>query len=202
MEAMVDTPRRVTDDPRPAPGTAGFDMPVDHWLELFDALAVGSDDAFERLWDIAADRLYAFSMWSTGEPADAADVVSELFARVAEQGEKLRRVTNPRAWILTVTRRLCADVARRRYRRPTDPLESATLLACPDNDPDRTLDARRAEALLARLPPAQRHVVFLHLYADCTFAAVGEILGIPTFTAASRYRRAMRRMRQLLEAPP
>jgi DNA-directed RNA polymerase specialized sigma24 family protein len=45
-------------------------------------------------------------------------------------------------------------------------------------------------------------VLFLHVYADCTFAAIGRILGIPTFTAASRYRRALRRLRQLLEASP
>jgi RNA polymerase sigma-70 factor (ECF subfamily) len=200
MEAMVELSHRDPTGTPPATRPTAFDMPVGDWLELFDALAVGTDDAFERLWDVAADRLHAFAVWSTGEPADAADVVAELFARIAERGDELRRIRNPRAWLLTVTRRLCVDVARRRTRRPTDPLEEATFVAVHGTDPDRAVDARRAEAALARLPAPQRQVVFLHLYADCTFAAIGRILGIPTFTAASRYRRAVRRLRQLLEA--
>jgi len=202
MEAMVDLPGRDVTEPRAAVRADAFDMPAEAWLELFDALAGGGDLPFERLWDVAADRLYAFAAWSTGEPADAADVVAELFARVAAHGERLRNVRNPRAWLLTVTRRLCTDVARRRTRRPTHPIEDATFVAARAPDPDRVLDARRAEAALARLPARQRQVVFLHLYADCTFAAIGRILGIPTFTAASRYRRAVRRLRQILEATP
>jgi RNA polymerase sigma-70 factor (ECF subfamily) len=201
MEAMVELPSRDVTEAAGAPVTGAFDMPVDEWLELFDALAVGADEAFERLWDVAADRLYAFAAWSTGEHTEAADVVAELFARVAAHGERLRRVRNPRAWLLTVTRRLCTDVARRRTRRPVHPLEEATFVAVEVADPDRCVDARRAETALARLPAAQRQVVFLHLYADCTFATIGRILGIPTFTAASRYRRAVRRLRQLLEDP-
>ena len=202
MEAMIELPSREATEPGAAVRINGFDMAVDGWLELFDALAVGDGDAFERLWNMAADRLYAFAAWSTGEPADAADVVAELFARVASHGERLRQVRNPRAWLLTVTRRLCTDVARRRARRPTHSLEEATFVAVPDTDPDRAIDARRAGTALARLPAPQRQVLFLHVYADCTFATIGRILGIPTFTAASRYRRALRRLRQLLEASP
>ncbi len=202
MEAMIEVASRGADGTPRDTRVDTFDMPTDAWLELFDALAGGTDAAFERLWEVAADRLYAFAAWSTGEPTEAADVVAELFTRLAEQGERLRRVTNPRGWLLTVTRRLCTDVARRRRRRPTHPLDEATFVAVHSADPDRVLDARRAESALARLPASQRQVVFLHLYADCTFAAIGRILGIPTFTAASRYRRGLRRLRQLLEASP
>lgn len=202
MEAMVELSQRDPTGTPSATRSTSFDMPVGAWRELFDALALGTDDAFERLWDVAADRLHAFAAWSTGEPADAADVVAELFVRVAERGDELRHIRNPRAWLLTVTRRLCVDVARRRTRRPTDPLDEAIFVTVDDTDPDRAVDARRAEAALAHLPAPQRQVVFLHVYADCTFAAIGRVLGIPTFTAASRYRRAIRRLRQLLEASP
>jgi RNA polymerase sigma-70 factor (ECF subfamily) len=207
MEAM-----RAADHQPPDTGSAphrtDFDMPVTAWRALMQRIADAEPGALEELYDLAARRLYGFALWSTGSAHDAADIVSEVFVRVVEQGPRLHRVRSPRAWLLTVTRRLAVDLARERRRRPTEPLEPATdvgdttLLIAPLTDPDRALDASRASAMLARLPVGQRQVVFLRHHADCTYAAIGRILGIPTFTAASRYRLAIRRLRQLLEGAP
>ncbi|MCD4749702.1 MAG: hypothetical protein K8R59_10040, partial [Thermoanaerobaculales bacterium] len=103
---------------------------------------------------------------------------------------------------LTVTRRLSVDVGRRRMRRPTEPLHSAEMVAAPADDPDRVLDARHASKLLSQLSMKHREVVYLRHYGECTFAAIGDVLGIPTFTAASRYRLALRRLRRLMEQVP
>ena len=61
------------------------------------------------------------------------------------------------------------------------------------------VDAGRASALLAQLPPAQREVIYLHHYAGHTFSSVGKIVGVPTFTAASRYRLGLEKLRRLME---
>jgi len=176
-----------------------FDMPREDWLALFAALADGRVQALEELYDLAARRLYGFALWLTGSRDDAADVVAETMVRVAEQRDRLRTVKDPRAWLLAVSRRLGVDVVRRRSRRPSEPLDAAALVAAPEADPDRALDAERVSTLLATLPVRHREVVFLRHYADCTFAAIGRVVGVPTFTAASRYRLAIRRLRRLVE---
>lgn len=189
-------------------GQPGFDMPADQWRALLERVAANEPGALEQLYDLASHRLYGFALWSTGSAPDAADIVSEVFIRVVEQGPRLHRVHNPRAWLLTVARRLALDLARERQRRPSEPLDAAVgrdgdaLLVAPPTDPDRALDAQRAAAMLARLPAGQRQVVYLRHHADCSYAAIGRILGIPTFTAASRYRLAIRRLRRLLESAP
>ena len=72
-------------------------------------------------------------------------------------------------------------------------------LTSPENDPDRAIDASRATELIGRLSKDHREVVFLRHFGDCTFKVIGAVLGIPTFTAASRYRLALRRLRKMME---
>jgi RNA polymerase sigma-70 factor (ECF subfamily) len=118
---------------------------------------------------------------------------------MASLRNRLRRVRDPKAWLLTVARRLAVDAVRRRRRHAAGPVEECPFLEAPVGDPERTLDAERASALLARLPDAQREAIYLHHFAGCTFAAIGNIVGVPTFTAASRYRLGIARLRRLME---
>lgn len=169
------------------------------WRAIFDELAKGRTSALDALYDLAAQQIYGLALWRTGSRDDAADVVQDVFVRVAEQGSKLAKVRNPKSWLLTVTHRVAVDVIRFRRRRPSDPLEEHPFLVAADDDSERVLDATRASALLASMPPKQRDVVYLRHFADCTFAEIGAIVGVPTFTAASRYRAGIAKLRHLLE---
>ena len=169
------------------------------WRSLFDALAAGRASALEALYDLAAPQLYGLALWRTGSEEDAADVVQDVFVRVAEQGAKLAKVRNPKGWLLTVTHRAAVDVTRRRRRRSAEPIEECPFLAAVDDDSERMLDAARASVLLAGLPEMHRDVVYLRHFAECTFAEIGEIVRIPKFTAASRYRNGIQKLRELME---
>ena len=48
-------------------------------------------------------------------------------------------------------------------------------------------------------PPNSERSLLLRHFADCTFADIGRITGVPTFTAASRHRLAIAKLRRLLE---
>jgi RNA polymerase sigma-70 factor (ECF subfamily) len=168
------------------------------WRALFDELAAGRAAAMESLYDLAARRLFGLALWHTGSVEDASDVVQEAFVRLAEHRPKLAAVRDPRAWLLTVTHRLAVDAVRRRRRRQIDPVEEHPFLEAPTEDPTRALDADVASRAVAALPPPQRDAVYLHHFAGCTFAEVGRITGAPTFTAASRYRLGIARLRRLM----
>jgi DNA-directed RNA polymerase specialized sigma24 family protein len=64
---------------------------------LFEDLAAGRASALEALYELAAPQLYGLALWRTGSEEDAADVVQDVFVRVAEQGAKLAKVRNPKA---------------------------------------------------------------------------------------------------------
>lgn len=194
METVIDLPPT----PSTATGSASEPAAAD-WRALFGDLAAGRMDALGRLYDIAARQLYGLALWRTGSEEDAADVVQDVFVRVVEQGRKLASVRNPRAWMLTVTHRASIDVTRRRRRRPTEPLEDYPFLTAAADDSDRMLDAAQASALLSEVSDMQRDVIFLKHFAGCTFSEIGEIVGVPKFTAASRYRAGIEKLRKLME---
>jgi len=183
LSPEVDTPLRRTDE---------------DWREIFADLAEGRLQFLDDLYDAAARQLYGLALWRTGSEEDAADVVQDVFVRVAEQGPRLARIRNPRAWLLTVTHRAAIDVTRRRNRRATEPLEEYSFLTAGD-DSKRMLDAAQVSTLLAGLPETHRDVIFLKHFAGCTFVEIGEIVGVPKFTAASRYRNAIEKLRILME---
>ena len=57
------------------------------------------------------------------------------------------------------------------------------------------IDLARA---LDDLPTAQREVIVLHLIEGFSFREVGRLTGVSLFTAAARYRLAIRRLRKTL----
>lgn len=194
MEAVIEDSLQ----PFPGPGkTASRSRGT--WRSLFDDLAVGRASALEALYDLAAAQLYGLALWRTGSENDAADVVQDVFVRVAEQGAKLAKVRNPKGWLLTVTHRAAVDVTRRRRRRIAEPIEEFPFLAAVDDNSERMLDAARASVLLAGLPDMHRDVVYLRHFVGCTFAEIGKIVGVPKFTAASRYRAGIEKLRRLME---
>ena len=169
------------------------------WRNLFKHLAAGRLAALDELYDAAASKIYGLALWRTGSEEDAADVVQDVFVRVAEQGVRLAKVRNPRAWIMTVTNRAAIDVIRRRSRRQTEPLDNCAFLIAVDDDDKRILEATQVSALLVGLPDTQRVVIYLKHFAGCTLAEIGDIVGVPKFTAASRYRNGIQKLRKLLE---
>lgn len=197
MEALTDQP------PSPSPNR---DRPsrsdVGIWRKIFSDLAGGRHSGLDDLYDLASRQLYGLALWRTGSEDDAADVVQDVFVKVAEQGPKLATIRNPKGWLLTVTHRAAVDIARRRLRRSAEPLEEYPFLTAVEGDSDRMLDAAHASVLLAEMPPTLRDVIYLKHFADCTFAEIGAIVGVPTFTAASRYRKGISDLRGLMEDEP
>jgi len=173
--------------------------PQKEWLELFSRIASGEESALGRIFELSARTLYGLALWRTASVEDARDVVQEVFVRVAEHRRDLPAVRDPRSWLLAVTHRLAIDLARRRKVRRTSSLGEIALLSVDSDCAERSMDQSLATRLLLELPPNQRDAIYLHLFADLTFAAVGDVVGVPTFTAASRYRRGIRKLRRLME---
>lgn len=169
------------------------------WRGVFAELAEGRLAALDVLYDLASADVYRLALWRTGSREDAEDVVQDVFVRVAEQGPRLASVRHPKRWLLTVAHRRAVDLARRRRRRESESMEGIPYLVATGADPDRAVETAQISRHINRLPAKQREVLLLRHFADCTFADIGRIIGVPTFTAASRHRLAVAKLRRLLE---
>jgi RNA polymerase sigma-70 factor (ECF subfamily) len=172
----------------------GVSRDVDQELAaLLRRLASGETAALEGVWDLVADELYGFARWCARSPADADDVVQETFVRLVRFAREAAHAERPKAYLLTIVRRVAIDLQR---RRRDETLGDAPLLVARSADPVQVLDAARASRLVGRLPRKQRETVYLRHFAGLTFDEMGRVLGVPTFTAASRYRVGMAALRR------
>ncbi len=164
----------------------------------FAALAAGDRAALETVWVVASRRLHALALWRTGNEEDAADVVQEVFVRLASRHADLGKVDDPHLWLLAVAHHAAIDTTRRRARRRTEPIERAGLLIARDGDPESAARAAELSRAICRLPDAQREAIALRHFGGLSFREIARITGVPTFTAASRCRLGLTRLRQLL----
>lgn len=163
---------------------------------LLIAAAAGDSGALGALYDETSPRLYGLALWRCGRVELAEEAVQEVFCRLAAGGvRRPERVRHPLSWLLTMTRNVTLDLVRRRGREVE--LEASAEGLVVAADPARDSEARTVARSLVRLSPKLREAVYLHLFCDLTFAEAGRVAGVPKFTAASRYRLALRRLRAM-----
>jgi RNA polymerase sigma-70 factor, ECF subfamily len=120
-----------------------------------------------------------------GTPGEEADLVQETYLRALRSLSSYRGDAPPRAWLLSIARRVCADHVRRRqrHRRLIDKLERHA-------DPDDVAPTDSVDDLLAALHPDRREAFVLTQYAGLGYEEAALVVGCPVGTIRSRVSRA------------
>jgi RNA polymerase sigma factor (sigma-70 family) len=129
---------------------------------------------------------------------DAEDVFQEVFTRVYEHLDRLRKDEAIRPWIAQLTRRLCIDRLRESARE--SPEEEALV---DEAAVDETL-AQLDEAMTVRdgleaLGDPCREILDRFFVRDESYHTIGEEMAIPAGTIASRISRCLTKLRSVLE---
>jgi len=158
-------------------------QPVEHWIA--------------GTYDVLGPELYRQALMILGDVGLAEDAVQGAFVRLLKRG-RMDDVVCARAFLRVVVRHEAYGLLAR--RRPTAAIElaEARLLEPMDQSGERGEEQRQLEQALRQLPSDQREVIQLKVWERLTFAQIGEVLAIPANTAASRYRYAMARLREIL----
>lgn len=162
--------------------------------ELVRRHVAGERGAFEELVARHRNRVYAVALRMCGRHEDALDIAQDVFVSAFRKLATFRQEALFTTWLHRLTVNAALDLARKRSRRETQPLEEA--VAVPDSGPgpeDAAVRADRANAVqraLLRISPEFRAVVVLHDLHDLDYAQVADALGIPLGTVKSRLHRA------------
>ncbi len=170
---------------------------------LIEAVALRRDrEAFARLFEHFAPRLKAYLM-KAGAPAGAAeDFAQDAMLTVWRKAElfdsaKARAAT----WIFTIARNRRLDVLRQDARRT--PMPEIELSQDEPERPDQILsmsqDAARLKTAMARLSADQIEVLRLAFFQDNPHSEIARLLNLPLGTVKSRIRKAMIKLRTLLD---
>jgi RNA polymerase sigma-70 factor, ECF subfamily len=161
----------------------------------------GDHDAFAQLLAEAIVPIEATARLILRDRSMAEDATQEALVRAWRELPRLRDPDRFEAWLRRLVVNACYDEARRARRRPTlvmlpadaaHPIAADAAMAVADRDEIGTA--------FDRLTDDQRAVLVLRHYLGLSTAEIGETLGIPAGTAASRLHYATQAMRAALEA--
>lgn len=174
----------------------------------------GEVRAFELLLTRHRKPVFNFLLRSVGNPAQAEDLLQEVFLRVIKGADAYEKQAKFTTWLYTIARNLCVDAARRGKHRRAQSLDApmnaeekdgATLLDRVEDGSagpaHRVLDKELSGQLYAaidKLSEEQREVFLMREFHDMPFKEIAEVVGCPENTVKSRMRYALEKLRQEL----
>ena len=172
-------------------------------LQLVERCLRGELGAFEELYKAHSGRLYSLACRMLGNPADAEDLLQEIFLSAHRKLDSFRGEAALGTWLYRLAMNQLLDHVRSRAARTgqlTDGLDDATLLqdASGHRLADRAIDRIDLERALAELPEGCRAAFVLHDVEGLEHKEVSDVLGIAEGTSKSQVHKARLRLRGLL----
>jgi RNA polymerase sigma-70 factor, ECF subfamily len=191
---------------------------------LVRAVASGSEEALAALYDRHAGGIYAVALRLAGDRGVAEEVVQDTFLALWNRAERFDPgLASLATWLRTIARNRTLDRMRAAGRRPSlvslggsFPEEAdagmdrlgpeAAVVGGADAGPSPEASAEAGElratvmTALAAMPEVERAVIMLAYGEGLTQLEIAERLDWPLGTVKTRTRRALARLRGLLEA--
>jgi RNA polymerase sigma-70 factor (ECF subfamily) len=161
----------------------------------------GSRERLAALYDTWAASLFGYAALILVDRAAAADAVHQVFLKLTRAGFTIdeRSPAMAAAYLRRAVRNECYSRLRAKKRSIVVAVD-AHLLELVEGLDDRPAERLALEQALGELPVEQREVVHLKIWEGLTFQEIAALTGEPADTAASRYRYAIEKLRNILSA--
>jgi RNA polymerase sigma factor (sigma-70 family) len=192
-------PVRRYDPPVQRSGTGRAEV-----VDLERRFADGDPDALRGAFDAHGALVLAICRRGLPTPADAEDVVQQVFVAAWRSRERYdAERASLASWLAGITRNKVLDAQRALYRRRdvllADDAPGPTGTEQGTSQQDAVADQMVVRAALRRLPPERREAVELAFFEGLTHPEVAERLDLPLGTVKSHIRRALDALRADLE---
>lgn len=167
--------------------------------DLIARLRTRSPRALEQAYDRYGPMVYETAFRITGCPAEASDIVQEVFLRLTASVQTFSGRGSFTGWLRKVALRAALMKCRARRRRAEVSLEQAPLPFTRRRTP-APVDSIALEQALATLSPSLRTVFLLKVVEGYSHDEIAESLGIRRGTSEVRLHRARQSLQQQLTA--
>lgn len=146
---------------------------------------------FHQVYEAYGPALYRFCLLQMKNPADAEDIMQEVFLKRLYQAPEFQSPDHERRWLFRVALNQCRDEWKR-SRRTELPLDEAVLISVPPED-------REILEQVAALPEKLRTVIHLHYYEGYSLEEIASLLGVSLSAVKMRMKRGRDALRNRLE---
>ena len=155
--------------------------------------------ALSRIYDYVGQELYYYLAGMTGSTHDAEELLNELFIRIVDKKRQVAEAVHLKSYLYKMAANISRDHLKNNKKRLEALKEYSDFLEAGDGVPVSEAEIAKAVNALNVLPPEQKEVVVMKIYLQKSFVAIGAALNISPDTAISRYRYAMKKLKNNLE---
>ena len=191
-------PRR--EHPHPVRGIP-YTMPDEAYdYSLVRRMAAGDEAAMHELYAANGQRLYAYALRLTSDPARAEDVVQDALVAAWKSARRFRGEGRVIAWLLGIVHHL----ALKSLRHPSQPLteEIEETLEAGSPSPEQQIEnaelAARVRLGLRSLSSEHRSVLELIFYQGLSLEEAAQVCRVPLGTIKSRLSYSRRQLSGIL----
>lgn len=179
--------------------------------ELIKDYIEGEKAAFTDIVNRYLKPIYNFAYRLVGSQKEAEDISQEVFLKAWKNIEKFDLQKSFKAWIYTIARNTSIDYLRKKKEIPMSAfdeedgrnvVEDRIVDAEPKADEifAQTQDKKIIEKVIEELTIYQKEVVILKYVNGMSLREISEIMDMPHDTVKSHHRRALIKMKKMLES--
>lgn len=159
---------------------------------LLRKIAEGDNVAFEQFYIRTKNGVYAFLRSYFRNHADTEDAMQSVYLKVKRGIASYQVGTNGRAWLLQIAKNYAlSELKKRRREVSTEEIEVVVEPA--------PIEGTVSDAMERVLSQEERRIVTLHILWKYKHREIGEMLGCPTGTVTSKYKRAIKKLQEYLK---
>lgn len=161
--------------------------------EKLSALSQGDKAAFEEIYKEVKTSAFTVIYRITQDRHLSEDILQEFFVRLYRTPPKAP-LNNPKAYLMRMVHNLTVDSLRKQPNN-ADIGDYENALSAKEEEIDERLDLNNA---MKKLSLEERRIVVLHINGGLKFREISEITEIPLGTVLWKYRRAILRLKVIL----
>ncbi|MBN2356007.1 sigma-70 family RNA polymerase sigma factor [candidate division KSB1 bacterium] len=163
--------------------------------ELIKKLRSGDEQAYKRLFDFYADRIYNICVRFLNSRQEAEDAVQDIFCKIYFSIDRFREDARLTSWIYRISVNHCLNAQRQKRRARFFSLDwlsegEMTLKSARSDDPQDSLEKKETESIIQAaingLSEKQRTALVLFRYEGLTYQEIAEVLNISVAAVESR----------------
>lgn len=156
----------------------------------------------EQLISAFQDQLFRFAFYRTGSPADAQDIVQDVFVKFFKTQQRSVPINNIKHYLFKSISNACNDYQSRKkhFFESVDTIDDSKFLQEKDAAANLLLaeEYQRIEKILDHVPKEQAAIIRLRVLDNLSFVDIAALLELPETTVKSRFKYGIDKLKQFL----
>jgi RNA polymerase sigma-70 factor (ECF subfamily) len=148
---------------------------------------------FQDLYESHVVDVYRFSLWISGDQAEAEDITSETFIRAWGRRQTIRTETL-KAYLFTISRNIYLERSRKLKKLDDLDPDYPDPVMGPEEIVNNHMDLVRIQLILQKIPEIDRTAFILRVQHELAYAEIARVLGISLSNAKVKVHRTRKQV--------